>query len=77
MRDFTRIAEDLIKNRRWWRVRKKVGRALNEAYKAGRNDAADQYLIASQNIAERMREGDGATTARGPILHLPAPRVSH
>ena len=60
---------------RWWRVRKKVRTALQDAYKDGLNDAATEFEAASQEIAERMR----APREKGgrPTLRLPVSRVQH
>lgn len=75
MRNFAQIAERLIKNARWWRVRTKVRGALEDAYKDGLNDAASEFAAASEEIEERMR-ALGERSDR-PVPRLPAPRVQH
>jgi hypothetical protein len=67
MRDYRAIAERLIKNRRWYRVRAKVRHELESAYQDGLRDAATEVTANSSALSERIlvlgKEG-----TRPPVL---------
>jgi hypothetical protein len=59
MLDYTRDAERLIKNVRWWRVRLRVRRALEKAYRDGLHDALDKVL----ELPKRERSFNAGTSS--------------
>ena len=75
MRDYQGIANLLIKNRRWWRVRKKVRQALERAYQDGLNDAIDKVTASASELSDSIR-GLGREGTR-PALPPPIPHVTH
>jgi hypothetical protein len=73
MLNYTRDAEKLIKNVRWWRVRLRVRRALEKAYRDGLHDALDKVLEHNSELSDSIRELGSIR----PALPLPIPHVTH
>ena len=75
MRDYRAIAEMLIKNRRWYRVRAKVRLALESAYQDGLNAAAVEVTASSTELSERIR--DLGKEAGRPTAPRPGQWIAH
>ena len=73
MRDYTPDAEKLIKNARWWRVRLRVRRTLEKAYRDGLYDALDKVSVHNSELSDSIRELGSIR----PALPLPIPHVTH
>jgi hypothetical protein len=54
-RDFRAISNQII-NYRWTNVRRRVRKALEQAYRDGLDDAAAEIEVAAEQLADNVRE---------------------